>query len=160
MAGEITGETIKSAIAIKVHNTFAVTNGTPPITTYPTIYKEKIIQDMNKPCFFIWIMEGGSEKRMNDNYDLTYQMNIRYHPKDHDEKAYENLSHIAIDLVEALSSIEVPILVNDIPVDKKVRGTQITYEIVDGVLQFYVTYKLKAFIPQTSGPAMGDLKFI
>ena len=156
-AGEIVGETVKSALSLTIRSAFAVTSGTPPTTVYPTIYKEKIIQGMSKPCFFIWVMEVDSEKRMNNNYDLTFQMNVRYHPADDDEAAYETLMGIGLKLTEVLSLVDMPISVNGTAVNKKVKGTQTSYNITDGVLQFYTTYKLKAFVPQEAAPAMGEL---
>ena len=68
MVGEITGESIKSAIALKIKSGFAITSGSPPITIYPNIYKEKIVQGMEKPCFFIWVMDISQEKLMRNNY--------------------------------------------------------------------------------------------
>ena len=57
------GESIKSAIALKLKSGFAYTNeDSPPITIYPNIYKEKVVQGMKKPAFFIWVMEVSQEE--------------------------------------------------------------------------------------------------
>jgi len=167
MVGEITGESIKSAIALKLKSSFAITNGQPPITIYPTIYKEKIVQGMKKPCFFIWVMDVSQEKLMRNNYTRDYQMNIRYHPEDKDTKTYETLSAIGNKLLDKLTLIEVPIFIgrydsggNPIEDKKPVRGMQMSYEITEDVLQFYVTYSIKAKQVIDEIPDMGTLEII
>lgn len=155
--GEIAGETVKSSIALAIRSAFAVTSGTPPLTVYPKIYKEKVIQDMVKPCFFIWVMDVKAEKRMNYNYDLTFQMNIRYHPADDDESSYETLMGVGLKLTEVLSAVYMPISINGTAANKKVKGTQTSYNITDNVLQFYTTYSLKAFIPEEEIEKMEQL---
>lgn len=167
MVGEITGESIKSAIALKIKSSFAITDGSPPITIYPTIYKEKIVQGMKKPCFFVWVMDVSQEKLMRNNYTRDYQMNIRYHPEDKDTKTYETLSDIGNKLLDKLTLIEVPIFIGrhdsgGEPVEDKklVRGIQMSYEIKEDVLQFYVTYSIKAKQVVDEVPDMGTLEII
>ena len=65
MIGEITGESIKSAISLKLKSSFANTNVSPPIT----IYKATIVQGFKKPSFFIWIMDVSQEKLLGNKYE-------------------------------------------------------------------------------------------
>ncbi len=167
MVGEITGESIKSAIALKIRSSFAVTTGEPPITKYPTIYKEKVVQDMKKPCFFIWVMDVSQEKLMRNNYERLYQMNIRYHPEEKDPKTYETLADIGNKLLDYLTNINVPIFLgrydgegNPIEDSKPVTGRQMNYEIKEDVLQMYVTYKVKAKQFMEEVPDMEQLEII
>lgn len=155
--GEIAGETVKSSIALAIRSAFAVASGTPPSTVYPVIYKEKIIQNMSKPCFFIWVMDVKVEKQMGNNYELTFQMNVRYHPADDNESSYQTLMAIGLNLTEVLSAVFMPISINCTAANKKVKGTQTSYNITDNVLQFYTTYSLKAFIPQEEVEKMEQL---
>ena len=97
------------------------------------------------------------EKRMNNNYDLTFQMNVRYHPDDKDESSYETLMAVGLKLTEVLSAVFMPISIKGIAANKKVKGTQTSYNITDNVLQFYTTYALKAFIPQEEVEKMEQL---
>ena len=163
MVGEITGESIKSAISLKLKNSFANTDDSPPIT----IYKEKIVQGMKKPCFFVWVMDVEQEKLMRNNYERVYQINIRYHPEENDTKTYETLSDIGNKLLDKLTTIDVPIFLGRYGVggepieDKKpVRGTQMSFEIKEDVLQFYVTYSIKAKQLADEVPEMESLKII
>jgi len=167
MVGEITGESIKSAIALKIRSSFAVTTGEPPITIYPTIYKEKVVQDMKKPCFFIWVMDVSQEKLMRNNYERLYQMNIRYHPEEKDPKTYETLADIGNKLLDYLTNINVPIFLgrydgegNPIEDSKPITGRQMNYEIKEDVLQMYVTYKVKAKQLMEEVPEMEQLEII
>lgn len=167
MVGEITGESIKSAIALKIKSSFAITNGSPPITIYPNIYKEKIVQGMKKPCFFIWVMDVSQEKIMRNVYTRDYQMNIRYHPEEKDTKTYETLADIGNKLLEYLTQIEVPIFLGRYdnegePIEdmKPIRGSQMSFEIKEDVLQFYVTYSIKAKQLVDEVPGMESLEII
>ena len=163
MVGEITGESIKSAIALKIKSSFANTNGSPPIT----IYKEKIVQGMKKPCFFVWVMDVSQEKIMRNVYTRDYQMNIRYHPEEKDTKTYEILSDIGNKLLGILTTIDVPIFLGRYGTDgepiedkKPVRGIQMSFEIKEDVLQFYVTYNIKAKQVVDEVPEMESLEII
>ena len=167
MVGEITGESIKSAIALKIKSGFAITSGSPPITIYPNIYKEKIVQGMEKPCFFIWVMDISQEKLMRNNYMREYQMNIRYHPNEKDTKTYETLADIGNELLDKLTTIDVPIFLGRYGSDgepiedkKPIRGIQMSFEIKEGVLQFYVTYSIKAKQVVEEVPEMESLEII
>lgn len=156
MSVEITGESVKSAIARKLAADFG--SQTPA----PKLYKEQILQNLVKPYFFIWIMDVSQEKLMNRNYTLAYQMNIRYHPKDEDTATYETLSSVAIKLFETLSTIELPVLtlIDDVEVEqlKPVVGSQMNYSINDGVLQFYVTYNLRVMKDRIPRVIMNNLE--
>lgn len=145
MAGEVTGESIKSAISLKIKSRFAQTSGEPPISIYPTIYKEKVVQGMEKPCFFIWVVDVTQDKIARGLYTIEYQMNIRYHGQDDDPNAYSTLSDIGHKLLEALVSIDVPILVAEgVEGTKPVYGKQMDFKIVEDVLQVFVTYSIRA----------------
>lgn len=163
MLGQIKGESIKSAIALKIKSSFAITNGSPPIT----IYKEQIVQGFKKPSFFIWVMEVSQEKKMRNNYDRFYQMNIRYHPEEDDTTTYETLADIGNRLLEVLLTIDVPIDLgrkdlNGQPIEDKkpVRGSQMDFTIQDDVLQFFVTYKINIKQYQDKDPEMETLEII
>lgn len=166
MVGAITGESIKSAIALKIRSAFAKTEGDPPITLYPTIYKEEVVQNMILPSFFIWTMEVDQTQVQKNVYERMYQMNIRYHPIEEDLRLYENLESIALKLSESLTSIEVPIFAGSLneegqPIEDKkpVVGRSISHKITDGVLQFFVTYTIRGRIQEIKGPQMNEITY-
>ena len=150
--GQITGETVKSAISLKIRSAFATNSGTPPVTLYPTIYKEKVVQGMIKPCFFVWTMDVSPVKCMNNSFELLYQMNIRYEPSEDDEEKYKSCMNAAMTLIEALSSINVPIDVDGEEVLKQVYGRNMEFSITDDVLQFFASYTLCGYVPEAVVP--------
>lgn len=150
--GQITGETVKSAISLKIRSAFATSSGTPPVTLYPIIYKEKVVQGMVKPCFFVWTMDVSPVKRMNNSFELLYQMNIRYEPSEDDEEKYKSCMNAAVTLIEALSSINVPIDVDGKEVLKQVYGRNMEFSITDDVLQFFASYTLHGYVPEAVVP--------
>lgn len=155
MVGEITGESIKSAISLKLKSSFANTSGTPSIT----IYKEQIVQGFKKPSFFIWIMDVSQEKLLGNKYERLYQMNIRYHPEGKDLKTYETLAEIGNKLLEYLRYIEVPIFLgrydtdgNPIEDTKPIKGDNLSFKITDDILQVYVNYVIKGKFKEAEKP--------
>lgn len=144
MLGEITGEMIKSAMARNITQNITLKNK----TAYK-IYKEKTVQGFSKPSFFIWTMDVDQTKLMRNNYERNYMMNVRYHTKDDAPKQYEELNELGNKLLWTLSTLNVPIVVLDetnkeIQVDKPIKGKQMSFNIVEDVLQVYVTYTIKA----------------
>lgn len=156
--GEITGDYTKSAVSRTIREGFKkVSEDDPPVTTYPRIYKEKTLQNMTKPCFFIWVMDVLIEKQMRNNYNLGYQMNIRYHPQEELESSYSECMQVGIQLAEYLSMVYMPITVDGVETNRLVKGTQMSYNITDNVLNFFVTYNIRAYIPQEEIEKMKQL---
>lgn len=155
MNGEITGEIIKSAISLKIKDTFKT--GVTPNIVYPTIYKEEIKQNLSKPYFFIWAVDVESQKISRNIYEITYQMNVRYHGIDNDPKEYQNLTDKGNRLAEALNTIDVPIWNGTEEIKLPVFSRRLDYKITDGVLQCFVTYVIRAKARLAVGPKMGTL---
>lgn len=145
---QITGETIKSPIALKIREHFKQVDG--EVITYPSIYKEQTVKDFDKPSFFIWTMDVNWDKVGKNRYEGLYQMNVRFHPEDEDENKYETLCRIGTELCDCLETINVPISTDgENEIILPVRGTDMEYKILDDILQFYVNYTLKAKRPIT-----------
>ncbi len=137
LVGAIKSETVKSAIAAKLISSF----------TSPTIYKEKVLGGIIKPCFFILTVDLEQKQLMRNNYNRTYQMNVRYHPEEDDEQSYEHLTSVGTKLMTALQHIDLPMFLGNYdvvtgkPIEEvlPVKGTQINFRITDSVLLFFVT---------------------
>lgn len=167
MIGEVTSEIIKSAIALKIRSGFAVTQGAPAVTTYPTVYKEEVVQGMTTPAFFIWTMDEAQKQLMLNTYERVYQMNVRYHIADDTPNAYEALTAAGHKLLEVLLSVDVPIWLGNyttdippVPIEDKlpVHGRQMSFEIKEGVLQLYVTYSLRLRRQVVQDPSMATIE--
>lgn len=154
----IDGELITSAISKKISSWF--TSGSKK----PTIYKEQIVQGFKKPSFFVWQLDVTQTKLMANNYRRLYQMNIRYHAEDDLPKEHEHLRKIENELLQCLSSIDVPIGIEahgqTVKVTKPVRPTSLNSNIQNGVLQVFANYVIYARESLVKDPTMQTLQII
>ena len=97
------------------------------------IYTESVTQGLKEPCFSVLWLNGSSEKSACTRHNRTHSFIIRYFPLSEEEPAKE-CSEVMENLYDILSVIDT--------VDGKVRGTDMNGNIVDGVLQFQITYAL------------------
>ena len=157
MNGQITGETIKSAIARKLSNsTFVAVNSFK-------LYKEMTRQSFSLPAFFIWTINVEQTKEAKNRFRLNYSMEVRFHPNTRDPVSYEKLCSVGTELLDYLETIYVPILEVGpdgalIEVLRPVRGKQMEFKIVEDVLQFLVDYSIRAAQPLEEIPDMQTLK--
>lgn len=98
-------------------------------TTYE-IYSESLEQGLNEPCFSIVVLNPFTDRRLAHRHYREYPVDIHYFPKDE-----INAKKEMYDVAERL------FLVVEV-IDNSIRGSNIHYEIVDGVLHFFITYKL------------------
>lgn len=125
---EITSETLKSAIA----KTLAL--------EYPeyTLYKNKPKKEMQLPCFFIEQLEPAFTKKGHERFGLRSLMTVRLH----DGKASRtDLDAVGFNLMDMFSTL----YEGD---EQLCHGSGIRYEIVDGILHFFVTYSLTVIKPK------------
>lgn len=97
------------------------------------IYTESIEQGLSEPCFFLFCINPTSRVFLKNQYFRENQFCIQYFPADKD-RAKEECNAVAERLFLCLEYITVT---GDL-----VRGTKMKYEIIDGVLNFFVNYDL------------------
>ena len=119
------GEVIRSAIVVKLKEKF------PAIT----VYKEKIEQGLQFPHFFVLPLNTSRVKELRDKGWIYYQVNVRYRPTQDFNSKYGILEQMGIDLLDALELITVA--------GYPLRGYGMNYEIVDGVLQFFINFRMR-----------------
>ena len=119
------GEVIRSAIVVKLRELF------PDIT----VYKEKIEQGIRYPHFFILPLNTTYEKELGLRGWVYYQVNIRYRPTQDFNSKYSDLEQFGTDLMWALDTITVA--------GYPLRGRDMNYQIVDGVLQFFINFRMR-----------------
>ena len=90
-----------------------------------------VVQGLKEPCFFIVGLNPSQTQRLGKRCQRRHPFNIQYFP----EKAGNNmeLQMVASECFDALEYIT-------LPNGDMLRGTQMSYEIVDGVLHFRVNY--------------------
>lgn len=97
------------------------------------IYKENIKQGLVEPCFNIVVLEPTQSAKLPSRYFRSYPFDIHYFPESSD-KPKEEMYEVAEKLLIGLEYITV--------LDNFCRGTKMRYELVDGVLHFFVNYDL------------------
>lgn len=93
-------------------------------------HMEEIKQDLKEPCFLISCLNSTTELFFGKRYFRTNQFCIQYFPESADKQ--RECNGVAERLMWSLEYIT---LNGDL-----VRGTAMRYELVDGVLQFFVNY--------------------
>ena len=130
-----------NGIAGALHETFG--------DTY-TIYTENIKQGFKEPCFYILALQPTSTPGMGKHYLRSYPFDIHFFPKD-ENHARSEMHHMAESLFLAVEYINV--------LDNLRRGATMRYEIVDGVLHFFVTYSMYVKEITAAEPTMETLDY-
>lgn len=94
------------------------------------IYTESVEQGLKEPCFSVLCLTGSDEQNVGTRRNREHLFNITYFPITN-EPISECLN-VMDNLYDLLSVIEADTSI--------LRGTKMNGEIVDGVLQFQVTY--------------------
>ena len=98
------------------------------------IHMEEIKQGLKEPCFFIACLNPTTEQFLGKRYQCTNQFCVQYFPKTADKR--RECTDVAERMIWCLEYIT---LDGD---TKPIRGAKMRYEIVDGVLNFFVNYDL------------------
>lgn len=94
------------------------------------IYTESVEQGLQEPCFSILCLNGFNEKKIGQRHNRTYLFNIAYFPAS-DEPTAECLE-VMENLYDLLKFINTG--------SAKLHGTDMSGKVVDGILQFQITY--------------------
>lgn len=115
---------IINGISIKLNSTFG--------DGYKN-YDVNVEQGLQKPCFFIKLLTVITTPYMGKRKKREYTFDVHYFPKDEtDNVEMMSVGDVLMDSLEYIT-----LLNGDI-----VRGHDMTYEIIDGVLHFNITYKV------------------
>lgn len=111
------------------------------------IYQNDVEQGLKEPCFFIAVLKPDISPLLNNRFMSRNPLDIQYFPvsgRNNDE-----MFRVAGNLMECLAFITLPN--GDV-----LHGTAMSYEVVDGVLHFFVNYNL-TLCRLSEKPVMGDL---
>lgn len=97
------------------------------------ITDEMTEQGFEEPCFFVERLPSRRRKEVNNSYQNTTDYDIHYFLEEYEEDKNQKYEKIGNNLYQILEYI-------DLENGRKIRGTGMYWEIVDGVLHFYVTY--------------------
>lgn len=112
---------IVTGITSKLHSTFEGYN----------VDDVNVEQDLVKPCFFIKLLTMINTPLVGKRKKRAYPFDIHYFPEDEtDNVAMMEVGEKLTDSLEYIALLNGNVL----------RGREMTCEIIDGVLHFYVTY--------------------
>lgn len=94
-------------------------------------YQNDVKQGLKPPCFFIAALKPSLSPLVGRRYMSHNPLDVRFHPKNGGDNA--ELFRVAGEMMGALEYITLPN--GDV-----IRGTNREFEVVDGVLHFFVTY--------------------
>lgn len=97
------------------------------------IHMEEVKQGLKEPCFFIACLNPTHELFLGKRYFRQNQFVIQYFPESKEDLQSE-CNAVAERMTWCLEYITVP------GEDKPIMGTKMKYQIIDGVLNFFVNY--------------------
>lgn len=103
------------------------------------VYKNDVKQGLTEPCFFIATLKPEQKPLLGDRAIWRNPFDIHFFPKE--PGTNEELYNVAEQLMFGLRYIT-------LPNGDLLRGLSISYEAVDGVLHFFVTYNMIVNIPK------------
>ena len=132
---------VKDAISIKLNQIYG--------DNYE-IYSKDVEQGLNPPCFFIKILNSSRRQLIGNRYYLEISVNVHYFPSVRGNN--DELDEVGMGLFDNLEYITM--LNGD-----QIRGINMNYEKVDGVLHFFVTYGLYVKKDIPAEEPMGEITY-
>ena len=113
-----------------------------------TTYTESVEQGLNEPCFFLFCINPTNRLFLGKRYFRQNQFCIQYFPEDklHGKQECYAVGERLFSCLEYL----------DVGGDL-VMGTKRKYEVVDGILHFFVNYDLFVYKVGESVPVMEEV---
>ena len=110
------------------------------------IESDTIEQGLTPPAFLVVLVSAEQEKRAGERWRRLPRFDILYYPKAGREECYMAADNLCT-ILELIT----------LPGGDRLRGTEISFEVVDGVLHFMISYN--HFVRQkTEEIYMGELK--
>lgn len=112
------------------------------------IYNESIQQGFEEPCFFVKILNSSQDKELNIRYKKNVYFDVHYFSDKEDinsdcnnmvDKLYEILEYIKVD--------------NDL-----YRASNMTHEVIDGVMHFMLQFNYHVIRETERIPVMRNLQ--
>lgn len=114
------------------------------------IYKEKIEQDLKTPSFYVKCVTPVQRHRIRKRYIKSYTFNVTYFPES-DNAPEEECMAVCEVLMRGLERITTSF--GELRADGEMSG-----KMIDGCLQFGVTYSVNAMKTEPVGDSMETLK--
>lgn len=109
---------------------------------------EEIKQELNVPCFFITLLDSSTKVIIGQRYEKQNQLCIQYFPES--QQVQRECNNVAERLTLCLEYIP----------DQEgglLRGVDMHYQVVDGILNFFVTYNIQVFKKEQPAEKMQNM---
>lgn len=115
----------------------------------PVIFFDRLPQTFNGPCFWVRLLRTEQVQLLNNHYRVNLSFDVMLYPTS-DDVFIDELNSAGACLLHGLEYIT-------LDEGKLCRGTNISYEVQDGVLHFFVAYTLYTVVPYDRGVKMNKL---
>ena len=115
----------------------------------PLIFFDQLPQTFSGPCFWVRLLKTEQNQLLYNRYKVTLDFDIMRYPSN-DEEFIEELNSVGMELLHGIEYI----VTED---GNYLRGTNIGYEVQDGVLHFFISYILFTIVPYDRGVKMNKL---
>ena len=115
----------------------------------PLIFFDQLPQTFSGPCFWVRLLKTEQNQLLYNRYKVTLDFDIMMYPSN-DEEFIEELNSVGTELLHGIEYI----VTED---GNYLRGTNISYEVQDGVLHFFISYILFTVVPYDRGVKMNKL---
>lgn len=113
------------------------------------IHMEEVKQDLVEPCFFITLLDSAAQIVVGKRYEKRNQICIQYFPES------EQIQHECNEVAEMLTICLEYIEDED---GSFLHGTGMHYQVVDGILHFFVNYNFHVIKWEKSAEKMQKLE--
>ena len=113
------------------------------------IFFDHLPQTFNGPCFWVRLLKTEQNQLLYNRYKVTLDFDIMMYPSN-DEEFIEELNSVGTELLHGIEYI----VTED---GNYLRGTNISYEVQDDVLHFFISYILFTVVPYDRGVKMNKL---
>lgn len=146
MSYEIVGESVKSAMSIKLGQIF------PDITRY-----KEAITTLKYPHFFIYQISMETIAQEKNRYILSYLMNIRYRYVDDVDTVNDLNQHLDNVALKLLSELDTISFTDEDGITRPVEIQNPRYEKQDGVLYYFCNVNIRVKRPTEKDAQMNKL---
>lgn len=94
------------------------------------IYSQEVEQGLKEPCFLILLVDSSNERIIGSRFKRKQPFNILYFSKD--DETTNDMYSVGERMNDALEFISFR--------DGKLMGTEMSFKVIDGVLNFLVDY--------------------
>lgn len=115
------------------------------------IYSEEVKQGLKCPCFMINVLRVTQKRLVGMRRERTHSLDVQFFPSG-DEVANQENQNVANMMYELLECVT---LLNG----EKIIAFTMNHEVVDGVLHFFVDYKVVYQIIRSKADEMGTIEY-